>query len=517
MKLTTLHSFMNDLLSFKLLSGLFSTTRAKIIVILVGSVGIWFWQGAAYQKAKEGEKIYAAHARTKTTGFAHHYAYKFVYFYHHKGWFPVVTTIEELEDSKEGAEALLSNHGHSLGMEYRHWSRMGENARIFLFLPHLWSGGSAVEPSILPFNRIAFTLALILCFAGLVWGGQTVFGLLLVGVFGSSPFLLHEVYYNENVFWLPAACLLALFGLVFPALVVKQKWGYYVLMALFGGIMLGTAIHIRTELKVVVLSGIVLLVFLKDIRWYVRVGVIMLTLLSYQAMSDTWLRYFEHKFEEAYTAVEGAGGVPYDGPKIGGHNVWHSCFVGLGDFDDKYGYEWNDRVAYAYGVEKLREDYDMEFKWSGELALDEWYDDEKRYYKKLELVPEYLEVCKEKVLSDISSDPSWYMGIVGKRTKRIATELSPVTLFGLNLSHLMPWFVHILILLVLLYFRKWSILALALGAMPLFAIALLIFSGGNTQFLGCYYFVTSAFLLGLVAELVLVFGNKLYSRYFAGN
>ena len=30
---------------------------------------------------------------------------------------------------------------------------------------------------------------------------------------------------------------------------------------------------------------------------------------------------------------------------VAGHAFWYPVFCGLGDFDTKYGYEWNDRVG----------------------------------------------------------------------------------------------------------------------------------------------------------------------------
>lgn len=38
--------------------------------------------------------------------------------------------------SKQGAMTEIEENGENLIMEFKHWSRLGENARIFMFLPY---------------------------------------------------------------------------------------------------------------------------------------------------------------------------------------------------------------------------------------------------------------------------------------------------------------------------------------------------------------------------------------------
>ena len=64
--------------------------------------------------------------------------------------------------------------------------------------------------------------------------------------------------------------------------------------------------------------------------------------------------YFDNNFNETYSLVKKNNGHVYDGGRISGHMLWHPIFCGLGDFDKKYGYKWNDRLAYEYAIPVLK-------------------------------------------------------------------------------------------------------------------------------------------------------------------
>jgi hypothetical protein len=133
--------------------------------------------------------------------------------------------------------------------------------------------------------------------------------------------------------------------------------------------------------------------------------------------------------------VKAAGGHPYDGPRHIHHFVWHALWCGLGDFDTRYGYEWNDvkGVEYAMPIMKARgfvavghprikpQPFDG-------LTLWVYWDRGRKYARTLFETPEYAAVIREKVIHDITRDPGWFLTILAKRAWRILTSATPPSL-----------------------------------------------------------------------------------------
>jgi len=106
--------------------------------------------------------------------------------------------------------------------------------------------------------------------------------------------------------------------------------------------------------------------------------------------------------------VARAGGHPYAGPLRLYHTVWHSVWCGLGDFDKKHGYVWDDRIANDYALPILREQYhvDVPPPRPGHYFVDAYWDDAMLYPKLPEDLPHYDDVLQEKVLRDMRNDHS---------------------------------------------------------------------------------------------------------------
>lgn len=276
---------------------------------------------------------------------------------------------------------------------------------------------------------------------------------------------------------------------------------------LLAGLTIAFFSSIRAEVKSMLLSGFLVIFLYKHSRWYTKILWMLVLVASFKLCSVCINLYFDYKFNEAYQIVKKNRGIPYDGPRIQSHKLWHPIFVFLGDFDTKYGYgpKVNDTVAYSYAVPVLNEKYGMNIKYSGKLYLDDYYDSTKKYYKKFDEIPEYEQVCKEKVLSDIKKDPWWFSEIILKRIVMNITCLSPLSLRFLTLNIPIPFSGIWALLLVpaVIYFKEFSYLKFLLFSIPISLVSILIYSKDNITYNHVYHTmalvviiqITTAYLL----------------------
>ena len=412
-------------------------------------------------------------SRQDASGFSMDKAEHFLYFYYYTGNFPLTTLNTNLTYSKQGAIDEIRQNGEQLIMEYQHWSRLGENARILAFLPNAYLQGSAKNPSIKLFNAIIFTLALLILFVGFYKVKLGLAGFLLLLSINFTPFFLFEIYTNPNIFGLPGSTFFMVLGLNFPILFSKYSTSLkFILMAVISGLIIGFFSEIRNEISVIILSPLILYLFVKNQSIIIRIGCIIVLYLSFSFTKSIIRSHFNEKFEETTTLVTKVGGHPYTGDRIDGHKIWHPVFCGLGDYDTKYGYQWDDRIAYAYAVPVLNEKYDLAINYSGKYHTDNYYDKDSLYYVKFDEISIYEDVIKNKVLSNIKSDPLWYAEILFKRIGKIFTTCLPFSYLGWLLLPLLGW---------LIIKKKWCYLALLIAALPLSLTSLIIYSGkGNT-------------------------------------
>jgi tetratricopeptide (TPR) repeat protein len=296
-----------------------------------------------------------------------------------------------------------------------------------------------------------------------------------------------------------------LLGLYLPFIFARQTRGIWLLL-IFSGVLVATASNIRAENLPVLASCVMVVAFLSSFSMLRRFMMVVVILFIYYLTNQGIRSYFDMKFEEAVEVVESAGGHPYYGGRIESHRFWHPVFCGLGDFDKKYGYEWNDIVAYNYAIPILERDYGLTLNYSGDkYYLDEYYDEAKHYYKKFDEIDEYEEVMKQKVMGDIKSDPGWYIDILFKRVNRILTNTAPIhahfTLKGMGWL-LLP------LLLILIWVKEWRFVQLVVFALPLVASSILIYSGGNSTYSSPYHFVLLGLLLTMLIEFLLLLKAK---------
>lgn len=429
-------------------------------------------------------------AREDASGFLHQYGQKFLYHYYYNGYFPLASLSDSLEYSQAAAERNIEEHGEDLIMEYFHWSRLGENAKIFAYLPNAWVRGSPKDPSLKLFNSIFFVLGMLCFYYGWHKSGFPLVGLLVTLLLNITPFFLYEIYSNQNIFGLLGAGFITVLGLLMPVLFGKEnrKW-IVVLSVVFLGVLIAFFSEIRNETSVVFASAVIMLICSSSQKLLLRVGYIGLLFLSFLSIRNMTRGYFDYKFDEASRLVAEQGGHVYTGGRISGHKFWHPVYCGLGDFGGDKGYEWNDKAAYVYAVPVLEEEYNLRVNYSGKLHTDDYYDEDSLYYIKFDEIPEYDNVVKEKVIRDIKADPFWYIGIVLQRIGRTLTQTIPFPYVGWLL-------LPALIIALKKKYRKWLVLMVA--SLPLSATAILIYSGKGATFNSMFPYVVIGFLLVLL-------------------
>ncbi|MFP4056583.1 MAG: hypothetical protein ACLF0G_06920 [Candidatus Brocadiia bacterium] len=477
----------------------------RALLLLLCCYAILLWQ---YTFAATAPRLDDSYRLTASTGL--HQESRFVYFLYYLGLFPVATELEEVAYSREGAERILEEHGESLVMEVGHTIRMGEPGKAFLYLPGAWMRGSPAFLSVRVAHAMAFALALVALF-GAFWAvGRPLLGAVLVALLGSNPFQLYEVYGNENVFGWPITAGIAVLALYVPLLGRRPGRGWRWAAPVLAGALLGTLAHVRSEALVLLVSAGACSLALSRTRWRVRLATAGLLVLSFAACRGAWGTWFDGKFAQALRRVEAAGGHPYTGPRESGHVLWHPIWCGLGDFDDRHGYSWNDAEAYAYAARVLPEKYGVEVPEDWLLGEATW-DEAGRYYKIPSELPRYGQALRDKVLGDVARDPAWYLGILARRLWRVLGQTTPARL-SLGAWHAgLP--VHGLVFVPLVgiavWRRRWFGLKLGCFLLPLSATALLVYSGGGTPYYSCYHIVAAAVLAGWLGEWA---RNRLWRR-----
>ncbi len=431
-------------------------------------------------------------ARKDASGFAISSGNKFAYFFYYTDYFPLATLNDSLTYSAEGAEEEIKKNGKDLIMEYNHWVRLGENARVFAFLPNAYLNGSPVSPSLKLFNALVFVLSLIVLYTGFWRIKHAAQGFILVVMINFTPFFLYEVYSNENIFALMGSVFFMVLGLNVFVLLSKEV-NYYkaIMLSVLSAVIVGFFSEIRNEVSVVLLSLLLIYFFSGRIKIKQKLVLITVVILSFFGCRQLIRNYFNYKFEEAAELVKENGGHVYTGKKLEAHLIWHQVFCGVGDFDTKYGYEWSDSVAYKYALPILRKKYGMEINYSGKYYTDDYYDKDRIYYIKFEELDAYEAICREKVISDILNDPWWYIKIIISRIIRTLTITIPVPYIG--------W----LLLPLLFYLIKnhdWDSIKLILVSLPLSATSLIIYSGRGSTYNSVFVYLVIVIIISILLK-----------------
>ena len=408
------------------------------------------------------------------TGFGPICASKFFYFYYYTGNFPLATLNDPLSYSKKSAFKEIESKGDRLIMEIGNWARCGENARIFAYYPNAFLKNSPKNPSIKLFNALVFTLSLMILFLGFYHIGYSLLGLLLALLINVTPFFVYEIYCRENIFGLMGSAFFLILGLNVSALFTVQKNFLKVLLkVVFSAAAIGFLSEIRNEISCVIVSLIFIYLLTDKLKIFSKLFLILVIISSFVCVKSGILHYFDRNFEKTKDLVEKHKGHVYAGPRMDGHRFWHPVFCGLGDFDNKYGYAWDDRTAYKYAIPILKSKYNIVVNYEGKYLLSEYHDSAKLYDKRFDEIQEYQDIVRDKVLLNIRADPIWYFTIILKRILRTFTKTLPFPLLGGLFFPLMYYL-----------FRKgnWNHIKMILASLPICATPILIYSGQSTPY-----------------------------------
>ena len=491
--------------------------RRSLALLGVALVAIPLWQSTFMRRLHNLDGTYRI---TAARGIADQDVSGFFYFFRHLGLYPVAISAERpdynsryypvaslavpADDSKEGARRHIVQDGSRLIMDSRWTFRAGDRGKIFLFYPDALIRGTTRNLSVRPFHQLLFITGLCALFFAFWWVRQPLLGVLLVLFLGSNPFQVYEVYVNENIFGLSISTVIWILAFHIPLMGRRAPPRYMWVVPFLTGMFLATVRTIRPDPTTIILSAGATFLLLTGVSWRRRVALVGLLVVSFGVTAAAWNAYFTAKFERARQVVVEAGGYPYPGPVWLYHSIWHPIWCGLGDFDKKNGYVWEDRTAYSYALPILQEKYhvDVPVLQPGHYFLDAYWDEAKVYAKLPEELPHYADVLREKILRDISNDPQWYTGIIGNRIWRILSQTTPVQIAirPWRLTLPMHGLVFPLLLGVLIASRNWMFCKLICFSLPLSFTSLVIYSGQGTPYYSCYHLFTAAVLLVLLLQ-----------------
>jgi hypothetical protein len=330
-------------------------------------------------------------------------------------------------------------------------------------------------------------------------------GGLVVLFVGSDPFQLYTTYLQENVFGWPITGAMLLLALHIPWMVERPRltrltW----LLPVAAAVLLATIRTIRSEASIMALSAIMIYLTLRGATWKRRVVMAMTFVVTFSLSTRAYSAFFLAKFEKAHAVMVAHGGTPYTGPLPIYHEVWHPLFCGLGDYDEKHGYAWDDRVAYTYALPILREQ-GLKYTWDpSKYTFEESYDGLGKYPIFFSESPHYHDIIRDKILGDIRSDPLWYLDILRKRALRILTETTPIAIrvgnAAAGLSSTALGLACVPLALVLALTRRWTQLKILLFTLPLSAPAFLVFSDKGMTYYGTYHLFGAAIFAALFIE-----------------
>ena len=492
--------------------------HVRWLLLVVGLLSLFVWQRTFYRHRFPEGTLHTRYA-LRASGGVLGWQPEFVYFLYYLNLFPVATlTDQRLPMSREGAQRIFDTQGHTLVMD-RFWTiRYGDLLKTYLYLPHAYLYGTPTRrPNMTTGNAIAWSVALLALYVAFWKQGHPLLGAILAVLLGSNPFQVTEVYSRNNVFgWVITTGVLML-ALHLPLMTDRRpSLVYSGLVAVVSGLFLSSVRQIRTEPALIGVSLVLVYLTARTLRPRARVALVALCALSFWVGSGAWSAYFDGKFRETYVKVKAAGGHPYDGPRHLHHFVWHAIWCGLGDFDARYGYEWNDLKGMKYALPIMK---DRGFVATGypplgpqpydSLTLRVYWDRGRKYARTPFEVPEYIAVIREKVVHDITHDPLWYATIVGKRVWRLLTRTTPPSLaLGdgrlLSLPPSALWgFLPLAAALLALRARSAFLLKVLLFLAPLATTAVVIYSGEGTVYYSVLHLVAFAVCLAWGVEAIL--------------
>lgn len=507
--------------------------RKLVLFASILAIIAWQW-GFAFHDAKIDNKY-----KMSAASGMHNDAY-FVYYFWYTGLFPVSSTTaykpcdykcaptqESMAPAAlthEAAEALMKTQPGTLVQDSSWTWYAGDRGKIFLYMMDTWLKGAPWKPSVKPFHRFSFIVALCALFFAFWRTRRPLLGGLCVVFLGSNPFQIYEVNANDNVFGWSITTAILLLAIHLPLLTSKRvdpRWAFA--WPIGTAVLMSTIRTFRSEPMPMLAGALLAYAFTrftgqrsKRETWVRRSALVASFFVVFFAGSQVWTRYFLHKAAEASAVLTKIGGHPYPGNIRMYHHFWHPVWCGLGDFDKKYGYVWDDTRALAYAkpiLENELHQYVPSPTFFGTAKnLDEFWDAD-GFYKKLPYdIPNYNEIIRDKVLADIRKDPKWYLEILYKRAERILTEATPVRLStrsGFWDVPLLSCKLYLPLLLLAVLARARLAAKLLVFTLPTVTTAMIVYCDRGIPWYGIFHLLMAAILVAVGIEALRI----AYRRY----
>jgi hypothetical protein len=379
----------------------------------------------------------------------------------------------------------------------------------------VWMKGVPWRPSVKPFHRLVWIVGLSGLFFSFWRIRRPWLGALCVLFLGSDPFQIYEVHARDNVFGWSITTAVLLLAIHLPLLRNKRvspRWAFAWPIAT--ALLMATIRTFRSEPMPMLAGALLAYMFAtftgvdsKRETWIRRGALVATFFVVFLLGGQFWNRYFLGKQAEASATLAKVGGHPYPGNVRMYHHFWHPVWCGLGDFDKKYGYVWDDTRALAYAKPILEQKF-HEYVPSGYFqtnvkTLDEYWDKESIYKKLPYDIENYNEIIRDKVIYDIRHDPMWFVGILYKRVERVLTEATPIRVSTRTGWWNVPWlsgkwFVPLLALLFVA--RAKFATKLLVFTLPSLTTALIVYCDCGIHWYGIFHLFMAAILVMLVVE-----------------
>ena len=470
------------------------------LIIALSIIFIASWQYKILKSSISDDYVGKKFARRDATGLNFPAAASFTYFYYYLNFYPVTTEKEYLDYSKEHAQKLFDDPRVPLNADNSYYILWGEHGKSLILLFDAFLKQSPQTLTLKNFNYLFFSFALVLLLIFAVICKQAVFGIVLVLFMGSNPFLIYELYGRENIFGLGALAVLFSVALLLPLIFEKKELGkyYLVFVPVLLGLFFGLIAHIRTEYLVVMLSCILVFLFAGSIDFKKKIFMTTIFLLSFVGFTKAVEVYFNRLIERTYTQLHKTGRTTQDmqESRANYHSFWQPFYLGLSDFDNKYGITWSDAAAYKNAEKYLLGKYPEKYKALTNREL--W-----------SVQREYNEFLRYQTLLLIKTDPLWYLTIIGKRLFKIFNEVVPLGLAVGSDFFKIPFSGWLLLpsMILLCIKKRFNYLMLLLFPLSLSIPIVAIHSAKGITSISVYHMFNAAVIISLII-------NYLYKTQF---
>jgi hypothetical protein len=304
---------------------------------------------------------------------------------------------------------------------------------------------------------IAFIASLISLWVSFCWVKRYAVGAATVLFLGSNPFQLAEVYRGASAFSWPITSAILLLAGSLPFFYRRLNVWYAFAYTLLSAILLGGLALVRPECIFLVVSVCGVFWFFSELDLRKRLGGLALHLGAVALVLLGCSSYLEGKVEVT-------------------RHFWHSMYIGLGDLDQKYGHVPSDEQAYLVASEVASE---------GVVGA-----------------PAYEPLMAKLFGMRVGGDPIWYAGILLRRTLRMLTDTTPLSVqFGsYRIAAYWSGLLWLLTLGFAFYRRKNRDIGLLLFALPMSLSALLVYSGQGQTFYSLSHLMTATVLVSWLLE-----------------